>query len=159
MDQNVSLCLWIYVSEFADNILHCITGIVAIGWHRSGSILAQVMACCLMAPAYYLNQCWLIIIEVLWQFYSRNMLTVSIQICIWFCCISKGPMSQLISISIFMKRKSDVDDLLSFCEGNVIAQWNLYKTTTELEAVPGGRLSLMTGGKRFYKDCARWMTL
>ena len=29
---------------------------------RSGSILAQVMACCLLAPSHYLNQCWLIII-------------------------------------------------------------------------------------------------
>ena len=29
--------------------------------HRSGSTLAQVMACCLTAPSQYLNQCWLII--------------------------------------------------------------------------------------------------
>ena len=29
--------------------------------HRSGSTLAQVMACCLMAPSHYLTQCWLII--------------------------------------------------------------------------------------------------
>ena len=29
--------------------------------HRSGSTLAQVMACCLKAPSHYLNQCWLII--------------------------------------------------------------------------------------------------
>ena len=28
---------------------------------RYGSILAQVMACCLMAPSHYLNQCWHII--------------------------------------------------------------------------------------------------
>ena len=28
---------------------------------RSGSTLAQVMACCLTAPSHYLNQCWLII--------------------------------------------------------------------------------------------------
>ena len=28
---------------------------------RFGSTLAQVMACCLMAPSHYLNQCWLII--------------------------------------------------------------------------------------------------
>ena len=27
--------------------------------HRSGSALAQVTACCLMAPSHYLNQCWL----------------------------------------------------------------------------------------------------
>ena len=32
----------------------------ALWRHRSGSILDQVMACCLMAPSYYLNWCWLI---------------------------------------------------------------------------------------------------
>ena len=37
----------------------------AIWRHRSGSTLAQVMACCLTAPSRYLNQCWLIISEVL----------------------------------------------------------------------------------------------
>ena len=31
--------------------------------HKSGSTLAQVMACCLTAPSHYLNQCWLIINE------------------------------------------------------------------------------------------------
>ena len=35
-----------------------------IWWQRSGSILAQVMACCLMATSHYLNQYWLIIEEV-----------------------------------------------------------------------------------------------
>ena len=30
-------------------------------WQRSGSTLAQVMACCLTAPSHYLNQCWLVI--------------------------------------------------------------------------------------------------
>ena len=37
----------------------------AIWRHRSGSTLAQVMACCLTAPSHYLNQCWLIISKVL----------------------------------------------------------------------------------------------
>ena len=32
----------------------------AIRQQRSGSTLAQVMACCLTAPSHYLNQCWLI---------------------------------------------------------------------------------------------------
>ena len=36
-------------------------------WHRSGSTLAQVMACCLMAPSYQPNQWWLIINKVLWH--------------------------------------------------------------------------------------------
>ena len=36
----------------------------AIWWHRSGSTLARVMACCLTAPSHYLNQCWLIISKI-----------------------------------------------------------------------------------------------
>ena len=36
-----------------------------ICWHISGSPLAQVMAHCLTAPSHHLNQCWLIITEVL----------------------------------------------------------------------------------------------
>ena len=36
----------------------------AIWWQRSGSTLAQVMACCLMAPSHYLNQCWPIISDI-----------------------------------------------------------------------------------------------
>ena len=32
--------------------------------HKSGSTLAQAMACCLTAPNHYLNQCWLIIRKV-----------------------------------------------------------------------------------------------
>ena len=35
--------------------------------HKSGSTLAQVMACCLTAPSHYLNQCWLIISKVQWH--------------------------------------------------------------------------------------------
>ena len=41
----------------------------AIWRQRSGSTLAQVMACCLTAPSHYLNQCWLIIREVQWHSY------------------------------------------------------------------------------------------
>ena len=40
--------------------------------HRSGSTLAQVMACCLTAPSHYLNQCWLINNEVLWHLHEGN---------------------------------------------------------------------------------------
>ena len=43
----------------------------AIWRHKSGSPLAQVMACCLMASSHYLNQYWLIISEVLWHLYMR----------------------------------------------------------------------------------------
>ena len=43
---------------------------------RSGSTLAQVMACCLMATSHYLSQCWLIISEVL-QHLPESSLPVS----------------------------------------------------------------------------------
>ena len=39
----------------------------AIWRHRSGSTLAQVMACCLTATSHYLNQCWLVIIKGQWH--------------------------------------------------------------------------------------------
>ena len=39
----------------------------AIWRHSSVSTLAQVLACCLMAPSHYLNQCWLIFSKVLWH--------------------------------------------------------------------------------------------
>ena len=44
----------------------------AIWRQRTGSTLAQVMACCLTAPSHYLNQCWLIISKVLWLSCERN---------------------------------------------------------------------------------------
>ena len=34
---------------------------------RSGSTLAQVMACCLAAPSHYLNQWWLLMSEFFWR--------------------------------------------------------------------------------------------
>ena len=39
----------------------------AIWQHLYGSTLAQVMACCLMAPSHYLNQCWLIFSKFQWH--------------------------------------------------------------------------------------------
>ena len=39
---------------------------------RSGSTLAHVMACFLMAPSHYLNQCWFIISKVQWHSYQGN---------------------------------------------------------------------------------------
>ena len=45
----------------------------AICHHRSGSILVQVMACCLAAPSHYMNHCWLAICEVLWHSLKGNV--------------------------------------------------------------------------------------
>ena len=55
------------------NIIHC--GLIVLSmWQRFGSTLAQVMACCLMAPSHYLNQCWLVIHDVLWHWHDSNFL-------------------------------------------------------------------------------------
>ena len=57
----------ILIFEFLTNLSTCCHHLNslwpsdAIWRHRSGSTLAQVMACCLKAPSHYLNQCWLII--------------------------------------------------------------------------------------------------
>ena len=37
-----------------------------IWWHRSRSTSAHVMTCYLMASSHHLNQCWLLVSEVLW---------------------------------------------------------------------------------------------
>ena len=47
----------------------------AIWQHKSGSTLAQVMACCLTAPSHYLNQCWLLISKALWHLPVSNFTT------------------------------------------------------------------------------------
>ena len=44
----------------------------AIWRHRTRSTLVQSLACCLTAPSHYLNQCWLIISEVLCQSHEDN---------------------------------------------------------------------------------------
>ena len=57
------LSIHIYASNYTFNSLEPSEAI----WRcRSGSTLAQVMACCLTAPSHYLNQYWLIISKVEW---------------------------------------------------------------------------------------------
>ena len=49
------------------------------------SVLAQVMACCLTAPSHYLNQCWQLSSEVLWNS-PKGKFTVSVQVVILYTC-------------------------------------------------------------------------
>ena len=44
----------------------------AIWQHRSGSSLAEVMACCLAASSHYQSQCWLSVSIVLWHSPESN---------------------------------------------------------------------------------------
>ena len=47
----------------------------AIWWHRSGSILAQEMACFLTAPSHDLIQCYVIISKVPWPSSEGNFIS------------------------------------------------------------------------------------
>ena len=84
-----------------------------IGRQTSWSTLVQVMACCLMAPSHYLNQCLLTINEI-WHFFfkhistyiqtisythiSINIYTYDSQTCytfLYLCIVKYGSHSQL----------------------------------------------------------------
>ena len=56
----------------------------AMSCYKTWSTLTKVMACCLTAPSHYLNQCWLIIIEVLWHSPHGNFTGNSQDIRPWF---------------------------------------------------------------------------
>ena len=64
----ITTIYWEYEPMFANSLWPSDT----ILWHRSGSTWVQVMACCLMAPSHYLNQCWLIISKALWHSSEGN---------------------------------------------------------------------------------------
>ena len=55
-----------YVQIISNHFLLTQFGLVIPYGDRSGSALAQVMVCCLMASSHCLNQCWLIISKVQW---------------------------------------------------------------------------------------------
>ena len=68
----------LYVTQYLFNSLWTSDTI----WrHKSGSTLAQVMACCLTAPSHYLNQSWLVIGKVQWLSsecnFTRDALAIS----------------------------------------------------------------------------------
>ena len=58
---------------FMNNIFNSWRPSVAIWQQKTGSTMAQEMACCLTAPSHYLNQCWHIISKVLWLSCEGNI--------------------------------------------------------------------------------------
>ena len=80
--------------------------IAAIWWHGSGSTLAQVMAWCLTAPSHYLNQCWLIINEILWHsftwgWFHRKFSRYLILIWIWKVSILQPNLPGVNELTLF----------------------------------------------------------
>ena len=72
---------WAYTGTVWSPYLNSLWPCDAISWHRSRSALDHVMDGCLMAPRYYLNQCWLVIKGVLWHssesYFTTGMLELN----------------------------------------------------------------------------------
>ena len=73
-DVTVNCCYYLLIRAMSFSEFNSLRPSDAIWRHRSGSTLAQVMACCLTAPSHYLNQCWLIISKVLWHSSEGNFI-------------------------------------------------------------------------------------
>ena len=68
------ICMLLQMDAKMNDIFNSLRPSDAIWRQRSGSTLAQVMACCLTAPSHYLHQCWLIISKVLWHSSEGNFI-------------------------------------------------------------------------------------
>ena len=60
---DISLTLLALINSLPSDVIWC---------QGYRSTLAQVMACCMTAPSHYLNQCWLMVCEVLWHSLDSN---------------------------------------------------------------------------------------
>ena len=77
-NQFVSRNHWFYLIDldrFWAYHVHSLWPSDAIWQHRSGSALAQVMACCLMATSHLLDHCWLVIRGFQWHSPGGNFTT------------------------------------------------------------------------------------
>ena len=61
----------------------CNDGSHWLGAYQNWSLI-QAMACCLTAPSHYLNQCWLIISQVLWHSPEDNLIGIARDIYPWY---------------------------------------------------------------------------
>ena len=65
--------------------------------------LGQVMACFLMAPSHYLNQCWLIISDVQWHSYQDKHQSLKSVLNYISTISSKFPRGQWVKVNKFMR--------------------------------------------------------
>ena len=95
------ICILIYLPMLVESSRHhpehfdwCCNNEINLLWssndmwrHNSGSILVQVMACCLTAPSHYLYQCWLIS-DILWFSHEGNFTVKIISVFRIWCKIA-----------------------------------------------------------------------
>ena len=103
----------------------------AIWWHRSGSTLAQVMACCLTAPRNYLNQCWLIISKVQWHSSQFNFTRDTSAISHWNSLenylskiLLKSPKAQWVNTGCYHAKKLFIAGIALFFITIIHSRWN-----------------------------------
>ena len=84
----------------------------ATWWQRSGSILAQVMACCLTTPSHYLNQHWLIISEDLQHSPEVNFTQY---IYPWHEFENHSPETQFPMVPVGTKRAASMPNISAIC--------------------------------------------
>ena len=94
----------------------------AIWWQGSRSTLAQVMPCCLKAPSHFLNQCCVLICEVLWH--SLDLVKFHRVPKLLFCILThwgRGKMA-----AIFQTTFSTSFSWLKMYEFRLRFHWNLF---------------------------------
>ena len=101
---------------------------IAICQHRSGSVLVQLMAYCLMAPSHYLIQCWLIINRVLWHSPNTNFTEV-LKISIWKMSL-KITFVKLLTHLSGPSELTWVDTMHDLCINNNISHFSTYNIDT-----------------------------
>ena len=99
----------------------------AIWRHKTGSTLAQVMACCLTAPSHYLNQCWLINSKVYWHSFEGNFTAgiSAVNHCNWLKFHWNLPGHNELSWSNWYTNQSPMNK--SHCVSHKTGKWFYYR--------------------------------
>ena len=100
---------------------YLVSTIMLLIWrHRSESTLTQIITCWLMGPSHYLNQCWVIINEVLWhspKTNSQEVLKISIRKLDLKNTLTKS------RLHLSGDNKLRLDDMLASVPGKVMSHW------------------------------------
>ena len=82
---------------------------MTVCWHRSGSKLAQVMVCCLMAWSHYMKQYWLTINNVLRHSFQINVYLYMLKLT--FCYLPTDPLIFVVLLSRVSPAYEDISAL------------------------------------------------
>ena len=108
--------------------------------YESGSTLAQVMACCLMAPSHYLSQCCLIIkgaVTFTWGQYLRKCSRYISLLCVWkvlFKNTTASPKQQWVNfLSGHIERPGTIFSVMPFWAWDSFHKWFFNRNSNSME--------------------------